>query len=105
MPCMNLISAAVCCTRDRSDAWAAPITRVACPGAPGCTITGVESVLVVRQPAAPAARSTMGIREEIAVPRMEEVRTSQSIHGNTALQGWSVYLCDEPPQAGGRGGG
>src|SRR5688572_20064594 len=31
---------------------------------------------------------------------MEEVKTSQSIHGYTALQGWSVYLRDEPPESG-----
>ena len=39
MPCMNLTSAAVACTFERSLAWSAAITRLASPGAPGWMIS------------------------------------------------------------------
>src|SRR6187455_1772766 len=70
MPCMNLTSAAVCCTRDRSTAFSAEMTRVDSPGAPGCTIGGADPApavptLAVRHDA-PAAtiRRTAPIRRE-----------------------------------------
>ena len=67
MPCMNLMSAAVCWTCDRSEAWASRMTRVACPGAPGWTMTGVASVLPVRQAA--VVRKTT--KRRAVAPRLE----------------------------------
>ena len=40
MPCMNLMSAAVYCTFERSVAFCAVMTWLAWPGAPGWTIGG-----------------------------------------------------------------
>ena len=45
MPCMNFTSAGVDCTFDRSRACSAPTTRLASPGAPGCTIGGPDTRL------------------------------------------------------------
>ena len=44
MPCMNLMSAPVYWTCERSLAFWALMIWLACPGAPGCTIGGDWSV-------------------------------------------------------------
>ena len=57
MPCMNLMSAPVYCTCERSLACAAAITRLGWPGAPGWTIGGCASTGAAERHEAPAAAS------------------------------------------------
>ena len=59
IPCMNRTSAAVCWTRDRSAAAAAPMTRLDSPGAPGWTMGGREAGGEVRHAESAAAAATI----------------------------------------------
>src|SRR5262245_52049115 len=52
MPCMNLTSAAVKGTRDRSTALSAAMTRLAWPGAPGWMMGGCGGAPALRHPPA-----------------------------------------------------
>ena len=68
IPCMNVTSAGVAWTCDRSRAWSAAIMRLGWPGAPGWTICGVWPALGaaftgaerhdVKAPAASSAAAT-----------------------------------------------
>ncbi len=72
MPCMNLMSAPVYCTCERSLAWAAPMTLLGWPGAPGWVICGLASAGAAERHDAPAA----------TVSRMAaiRIRTRHRIH-------------------------
>jgi hypothetical protein len=67
-----LMSAGVCWTWDKSAALAAPMTRVACPGAPGWTMTGCASVLPVRQAAVVRATKRRAEAPRLEVPKSGE---------------------------------
>src|SRR5581483_9303516 len=74
---MNLTSAGVLCTFERSAALAAVISWLDWPGAPGCTIGGWPAVDVVRHAAAAAISRNAAIRGGIGL-------VLQRIHGSCA---------------------
>src|SRR5258705_1856953 len=68
---MNLTSAGVAPTFDKSRACSAPTVRLSCPGAPGWTIAGLPLTLAVRQavPQAATRRSAERLREVLVIIR------------------------------------
>ena len=70
IPCMNLTSAAVCWTFERSTALSAEMTWVASPGAPGWTIAGPEDETFVLRHAPAATERTHTPTERVNVLMM-----------------------------------
>ena len=59
IPCMNLMSAPVYCTCERSLACAAVMTWLACPGAPGWTIGGADDGVRTPRSGAPVRQAPL----------------------------------------------